>query len=781
MAVVGSVNASASISAFATSIGPMSNLLISFFKNRPSACRSGSPDPTYSLRRYLHIEAVFVFVPRADHLSAASMGRPNRIALVLCKGGPMPNLIYRVVSACGALGYGYPRESLQAALRGRVDAIVCDGGSIDAGPYYLGTGRDYFERDAVKADYRPMAEAGKEIGCPVIVGSSGMAGGDRNLDRMVEIAKEVFDELGIHGAKVAVIRAQLESEIVVREYRNGTLRPTGAGPELGEDALRESMIVGQMGIHPLITALEGDAQFIFAGRACDSALFAADMIRRGIDAGLAYHAGHILESGALACDPGSPSDCLIAEIYDDGTAIFSAANPGRRCTAHSLAAHSLYQQSHPQLLHFPEGVLATEHTQFFSHDSRSAGIRNSRFIRASEARPWSVKLEGSRRLGTRKVSLIYIDPIDLPKIPPEILVYGRNGVQATPVGPSQRELGIIVETTAGTAEKAIRLARLLAHHLAHCGFPGRKATAGNIAYPLSPEFIGFRREDGSFGALVAGGTRDPAFIENYAKIKSAVIKSISAEAGNAMVDGDFTITEADDSNPAILLRTVDRDLALLSDRHKRAIDDIVQVAKPKTTSRLDLNAPDAYAWSLYHLLQNGEVIRNEMFPIAYYEADGAHWIGRGGGRARYFDVGESGYRGDLDERTLSLIAEHPPCGEPIGSHRLRDMAAIIRSKDAGVNRITFDIFFASGENYEAALYSNAFSKDNAAKILKISPRHVIGTFFIDACNAIKISIDRPNISASSDERDVFGAQQQAALECMHVPIYAAALTQASSF
>jgi hypothetical protein len=61
----------------------------------------------------------------------------------------MPNLIYRVVSACGALGYGYPKESLQAAVKGRVDAIICDGGSMDAGPYYLGTGTEYFEREAV--------------------------------------------------------------------------------------------------------------------------------------------------------------------------------------------------------------------------------------------------------------------------------------------------------------------------------------------------------------------------------------------------------------------------------------------------------------------------------------------------------------------------------------------------------------------------------------------------------------------------------------------------------
>lgn len=693
----------------------------------------------------------------------------------------MPNLIYRVVSTCAALGYGYPRESLRAALGGRVDAIICDGGSMDAGPYYLGTGDSYFERDAVKADYRHMVEAGKRIGCPVIVGSSGMAGGNRNLDAMLGIAKDVFDELGVRKAKVGVIHAELDPETVVRQYRNGSLHPSGVGPELSEEALQESVIVGQMGVHPLIAALDGGAQFIFAGRACDSALFAADMIRRGIDAGLAYHAGYILESGALACDPGSPSDCLVVEIYDDGTAIFTAPNSGRRCTAHSLAVHSLYQQSHPQLQLFPEGVLTTEHTQFFSLGNRSAGIRNSRFIRASKATPWSLKLEGSRRLGARKVSLIYIDPADLPNIPPEILVYGRNGVQAIPVDPSQRELGIIIETAASTANAANRLAKLLAHHFAHCGFPGRKATAGNIAYPLSPELISFRREDGSLGALVAGGTRDPAFIEHYGKIKTAVVKSIPAEVRDTLADAGLTITEADGSNPAILLRTVDRNPARLTDRHQREIDRITRVAMPKTASRLNLDAPDAYVWSLYHLLQNEEVIGNEMFPVTYYQANGMHWTVQESGPAQYFDIGEGGYCGDLDERSLSLIVDHPPCGEPIGSHRLRDMAAVIRSKDAGVNRITFDIVFTSGENYEAALYSNAFCKDNVARILDISPERVIGTFFVDACNAIKISIDRPNISASPDERDVFGTQQQGAIECMHVPIYAAALTQASSF
>ncbi|MEI9899684.1 MAG: hypothetical protein WDN31_05510 [Hyphomicrobium sp.] len=80
------------------------------------------------------------------------------------------NLVYRVISACGALGYGYPKESLDEALKGRVDAIISDAGSMDAGPYYLGTGTEYFEREAVKEDYRHMVEAGSKLGVPVILG-----------------------------------------------------------------------------------------------------------------------------------------------------------------------------------------------------------------------------------------------------------------------------------------------------------------------------------------------------------------------------------------------------------------------------------------------------------------------------------------------------------------------------------------------------------------------------------------------------------------------------------
>lgn len=692
----------------------------------------------------------------------------------------MSNLIYRVVSVCGALGYGFPKESLDAATKGRIDAIISDAGSMDAGPYYLGTGTEYFERTAVKADFRLMADAGNRLGVPVILGSCGMAGGDRNVEFMLEVAKEVFDELDIRNAKVAVIGAELDPEIVLKEFRANALRPTGVGPQLDEQALRESTIVGQMGIHPLITALDSGAQYIFAGRACDIALFASDMVRRGIDAGLAYHVGHVLECGALACDPGSPSDCLVAEIYDDGSARFVAPNPARRCTPYSIAAHSLYEESHPQLQFYPEGVLVMEHTRFTAHDTRTTDIRGSRFVNAGKPWPLSIKMEGARRLGARKVSLIHIDPADAEKLPQDVLVYGRNGVESTPVAKGQRELGIIIETTSGTKEGAEMLASVMTHYLVHYGYPGRKATAGNIAYPLSPNLIAFRRDDGSYGAIVPSGTRDPVFFANYEKIKKAVMELVQREFPEALDGASYRIIDADASAPAVLVRTIGADPKALAAQHAAEVERITQLAKPKAGSLIGLDAPDAYEWTLYHLMQNEDVIRHTMFPITYYDATGSTWVKTDVDRPIYTDIGEHDYQGSLDDRSLSLINDVPANLALTGKQALMDMAVVIRSKDAGINRLTFDVLFNSSENYEAALRSNAFSRASIARVLGLPEQRIVGTFYVDTCNAIKISVDRPNISASPGERDVFGAQQQNALERLTVPVLARAPATSAS-
>jgi hypothetical protein len=101
---------------------------------------------------------------------------------------------------------------------------------------------------------------------------------------------------------------------------------------------------------------------------------------------------------------------------------------------------------------------------------------------------------------------------------------------------------------------------------------------------------------------------------------------------------------------ANLLRTVDRDPKRLSTLHAHEIERITSLAKPRSASRLNLDAPDAYAWSLYHLLQNEDVIKNVMFPITYYQANGAAWTPL----QREVDGGQPGV-GDFDALGIFVL------------------------------------------------------------------------------------------------------------------------------
>jgi hypothetical protein len=80
-----------------------------------------------------------------------------------------------------------------------------------------------------------------------------------------------------------------------------------------------------------IAALNDGARYIIIDRPSDSALFASDMIRRGIDTDLAYHVGRVLKFGARARDPASHFESLVAEIYDDRSTLFVSPATKTRC------------------------------------------------------------------------------------------------------------------------------------------------------------------------------------------------------------------------------------------------------------------------------------------------------------------------------------------------------------------------------------------------------------------------------------------------------------------
>jgi hypothetical protein len=686
----------------------------------------------------------------------------------------MANLIYRVVSPCRALGFGFPRQSFETALDGRVDAIVCDAGSVYAEPFFLGAGASYFSPHEVRADLERIVAGAHRTGCPVILGSAGSGGGDRNVATTVRILAEVFAHLGIESTTVATISSEVPFARLIAKLGDGTLSPLGRGIALNEEALRQSTVVGHMGVHPIVSALDRGAQYVIAGRACDASIFAADMIRRGISPGLAYHVGHVLQCGATACEPGSPADCLVAEIYDDGWALFIPPNPQQRCTVHSIASHSLYEESHPQLQIYPEGVLNTEATEFYAKDARVAGIRGSRLVRGRVR--WSINLEGVRRLGHRKLSLLYIDPADIDKIPADLRVYGRNGVQLTPEPNCMQEMGILIETTAGTSESALLLASAFSNALCQFAFPGRSSAAGNIAYPLLPGALCFKRSDGMFGALIPCGTADPVFFNILRRVEAAIVEQIKTRTPRAFAHASYVITTFDAACPAVLVTTVDGDGQRLKEGHAADIARISSVVRVKPTSRMNLDASDAFEWSLLHALRDEQIIREDLFPITFHEVRNGVWTAREVRQPVYTDIADSDSFCSMDPLTVSAIDDVEPRGLTLGNRRLAEMAVVVRSQNAGIEHLTFDVFFSSGDYYETALLSNAFCRANIAKTFQIDPERVVGTYFADACNAIKITIDRPAVAAGFRDRDLYREQKQAALEELSVPIYSPSLS-----
>ncbi|HAQ40556.1 MAG TPA: DUF4387 domain-containing protein [Clostridiales bacterium] len=102
--------------------------------------------------------------------------------------------------------------------------------------------------------------------------------------------------------------------------------------------------------------------------------------------------------------------------------------------------------------------------------------------------------------------------------------------------------------------------------------------------------------------------------------------------------------------------------------------------------------------------------------------------------------------------------------------KLVDIAKTIRSKNAGTDRITFDIIFREKENYELVKKSNAITKESIAKLYQIDESKISDFVEFDPAYAIKFTIKRLQPSGSPGEGDVFGCQQYPPLLDIEIPV-----------
>src|SRR6266446_5598732 len=78
--------------------------------------------------------------------------------------------------------------------------------------------------------------------------------------------------------------------------------------------------------------------------------------------GPAMHMAKIIECASLCCVPGG-RDPIRATLEGDSF-VLESMNPERRATPMSVAAHSLYEQSDPDRVAEPEGVLLVRSARY---------------------------------------------------------------------------------------------------------------------------------------------------------------------------------------------------------------------------------------------------------------------------------------------------------------------------------------------------------------------------------------------------------------------------------
>ena len=95
--------------------------------------------------------------------------------------------------------------------------------------------------------------------------------------------------------------------------------------------------------------------------------------------------------------------------------------------------------------------------------------------------------------------------------------------------------------------------------------------------------------------------------------------------------------------------------------------------------------------------------------------------------------------------------------------KLNQIAKTIRSKNAGVDKITFDVIFPDRASYDMVRRSRALTRETVALLYRIPDSRISDFVEFDPGNAIKFTIYREHPSGSPGDADIFGAQQYAPL------------------
>ncbi len=429
----------------------------------------------------------------------------------------------RVLTPTGCIGNrGIHRDALVAALDSeRPHAIAVDAGSLDCGPWYLGTGQVHSPMINIRRDLSIVVTEAVRRGIPVIIGSAGGSGARPHVDLTVDVIKEIAlrEELDF---KVGVIYSDVDPEYLRSRIRAGAIIPRVPAKAFGdpltaEDVESSTRVVAMMGCEPIIAAINQGAQVVVAGRSSDACVIGAYPVMMGFDRGLSLHMGDIMECGeATLTDregvthlPGPNRVPVIGAMRRDHFVI-RPGHEGMACTVEAVSAHSMYERDNHTQVELPGGVLDKSDCELTQETESVIRVSGTRFREA----PYTVLLEGASRVGWRTISMLgvrnpraiqHLDSILDEEQKSARVHFGEHGDftvyfhtygKGAVMGPSEperdliaTEVGLVVDVVADSQELAHDIAEHVALKIAFTRYPGRTTTAGNVAYLFSPNVV----------------------------------------------------------------------------------------------------------------------------------------------------------------------------------------------------------------------------------------------------------------------------------------------------
>lgn len=408
----------------------------------------------------------------------------------------------------GHLGFAPTKEgSFYLGVKEKPDYILCDSGSDDIGPGPLGGNICTSLKSTQIHDLELMFVEARKLGVPMIIGSSGDTGTNKQVDWYVQVIKDLAQKYDVPKFKLGYFYSEVDKEYLFTKMDKGEeIEGLDGRSNLTRGQLEKTdRIVAVAGVHPFIKLLDMGADVIIGGRSSDCAIFAAPAIQQGFSEDLSYYLGKVLECASFCAEPYAGKESVMGTISKTDVKV-KAMHPDQRCTVASVAGHAMYERTNPYFEYVAGGMLDMSNCVYEQYNEKTCMITGPKFVPVEGN--VKVKLEGAGKIGERFIGIAGIrDPYSVKNVDKMIEwarsqvidkfgetgyelhyhVYGKNGVMGDlePIKEiKSHELCVVVQGVAPTREMAEEVTMTGCRQLFYARLPEVKGTAGSVAFVL---------------------------------------------------------------------------------------------------------------------------------------------------------------------------------------------------------------------------------------------------------------------------------------------------------